>query len=71
MKDHVTRFGIVGAGAISQGYAQAFQACDECEVVGVADTRKEARGVTSRGFPDVAPTAPTPKCWTMPRWTRC
>ena len=37
-----TKFGIVGAGAISQGYAQAFQTCDECVVVGVADVRSEA-----------------------------
>ncbi len=36
------RFGIVGAGAISQGYGQAFQCCDEIEVVGVADTRGDA-----------------------------
>ncbi len=42
MTDKVIRYGIVGAGAISQGYAQAFQTCDECEVVGVADTRKGA-----------------------------
>jgi len=33
------RFGIIGTGAISQGYAQAFQVCDECEVLAVADTR--------------------------------
>lgn len=38
----VTKFGIVGAGAISQGYAQAFQTCDQCAVVGVADVRPEA-----------------------------
>jgi predicted dehydrogenase len=37
-----TKFAIVGAGAISQGYAQAFQACDQCSVVGVADVRSEA-----------------------------
>jgi predicted dehydrogenase len=36
------RFGIVGAGAISQGYARAFQGCDEAEVVGVADVRRDA-----------------------------
>jgi predicted dehydrogenase len=36
------KFAIVGAGAISQGYAQAFQTCDQCEVVGVADVRPEA-----------------------------
>jgi predicted dehydrogenase len=38
-----TRFAIVGAGAISQGYAQAFQTCDnDVEVVAVIDTRAEA-----------------------------
>jgi predicted dehydrogenase len=42
-----TNFAIIGAGAISQAYAQAFQAytfktCHEAEVVGVADVRKEA-----------------------------
>lgn len=37
-----TKFGIVGTGAISQGYAQAFQTCDDCSVVGVADVRLEA-----------------------------
>jgi predicted dehydrogenase len=37
-----TKFAIVGAGAISQGYAQAFQTCTECEVVGVADIRQQA-----------------------------
>jgi predicted dehydrogenase len=39
-----TRFAIVGAGAISQGYAQAFQTIDECEIVGVADIRSDAAG---------------------------
>jgi predicted dehydrogenase len=37
-----TRFAIIGAGAISQGYAQAFNNCDTCEVVAVADIRPEA-----------------------------
>jgi predicted dehydrogenase len=37
-----TKFAIVGAGAISQGYAQAFQTCDEAEVIGVADLRTNA-----------------------------
>ncbi len=37
-----TKFAIIGAGAISQGYGQAFQTCDQCEVVGVADVRKQA-----------------------------
>jgi predicted dehydrogenase len=36
------RFGIVGAGAISQGYGQAFRGCDEAEAVAVADTRLDA-----------------------------
>jgi predicted dehydrogenase len=36
------RFGIVGAGAISQGYGQAFQGCGEASVVAIADTRLEA-----------------------------
>jgi predicted dehydrogenase len=37
-----TRFAIIGAGAISQGYAQAFQGCSDAEVVAVADTRQQA-----------------------------
>jgi predicted dehydrogenase len=41
-----TRFAIIGAGAISQAYSQAFQSYifkthDEVEVVGVADLRRE------------------------------
>ena len=36
------RFGIVGAGAISQGYGQAFHGCGEAEAVAVADTRLDA-----------------------------
>jgi predicted dehydrogenase len=42
MNDTKTRYAIIGAGAISQGYAQAFQDCEEAEVVGVADTRGNA-----------------------------
>jgi predicted dehydrogenase len=42
MNEEKTRYVIVGAGAISQGYAQAFQSCGEAEVVGVADTRSNA-----------------------------
>jgi predicted dehydrogenase len=43
MNNGTTRFAIIGAGAISQGYAQAFQTCDnEVEVVVVADTRADA-----------------------------
>lgn len=42
MGTNAVKFGIVGAGAISQGYGQAFQCSDGVEVVGVADTRGEA-----------------------------
>ena len=43
MTNRRTRFAIVGAGAISQGYAQAFQTCDnEVEVAAVIDTRAKA-----------------------------
>ena len=33
MAHDTIRFGIVGAGAISQGYGQAFRRCGEAEVV--------------------------------------
>jgi len=36
------RFGVVGAGAIAQAYAQAFQKSRRAEVVAVADLREEA-----------------------------
>ena len=36
------RFGMVGAGAIAQAYAQAFRESRTAEVVGVADVRREA-----------------------------
>ncbi len=41
MKNRV-RFGIIGAGRISQAYGHAFLTCDETEVVAVADVRLEA-----------------------------
>jgi len=44
------RFGIIGAGAIAQGYARAFQTCDEAEVIGVADVRKEAAVALAEPF---------------------
>jgi predicted dehydrogenase len=36
------RFGIVGAGAVSQGYSQAFEHCEEAKVIAIADCRIEA-----------------------------
>jgi predicted dehydrogenase len=42
MTHDTIRFGIVGAGAISQGYGQAFQGCAEAKAVAVADTRLDA-----------------------------
>jgi predicted dehydrogenase len=44
------KFGIVGAGAIAQVYAQAFQKCKSAVVAGVADVRREAANALAEGL---------------------
>ncbi len=49
MSDKV-RFAMVGAGAISQSYAQAFESCQSAQLVAVADVRPEAAKALAQGF---------------------
>lgn len=42
------RFAMVGAGAIAQAYVQAFENCDEVELVAVADVRGEAAAAVAQ-----------------------
>ncbi len=44
------RFALVGAGAISQSYAQAFESCQTAQLVALADVRPEAAKALAQGF---------------------
>jgi predicted dehydrogenase len=49
MKNKVS-FAIVGAGAISQSYAQAFEGCENAQLVAVADVRLDAAKALAQNF---------------------
>ena len=44
------KFGMVGAGGIAQAYAQAFEGCEEAELVAVADVRRSAGDALAAGL---------------------
>ena len=57
ISSRTVRFGLVGAGAIAQSYAEAFQASRQVELVAVSDVRKEsadaiAQSLACRSFGD-------------------
>jgi predicted dehydrogenase len=50
MNDKKLKFGMIGAGAIAQVYAEAFKNSDDGRLVAVADTRPEAAQALSEGI---------------------
>src|SRR5688572_26945001 len=50
MNDKRLKFGMVGAGAIAQVYAEALKNCDVAHLVAIADVRLEATKALAEGF---------------------